>query len=124
MTAWDNTNLPGYNAQCGQCIHVQNLQGSGDAYVTVIDFKGSRKSSNTASQKLLHADITRSSALALYQVLIVSSFSFLQARGQTLQTAMTLSNVPCLTYESYHHDSDHAKTWFRDWNFTSAYEYL
>ncbi|DBB16675.1 hypothetical protein WJX82_004556 [Trebouxia sp. C0006] len=33
------TNVPNYNNQCGQCLHVQNLQGTGDAYVTVIDYE-------------------------------------------------------------------------------------
>ncbi len=31
--------MPNYNNQCGQCLHVQNLQGTGDAYVTVIDYE-------------------------------------------------------------------------------------
>ncbi|KAK9815245.1 hypothetical protein WJX72_000526 [[Myrmecia] bisecta] len=40
VTAWHQTNTLGYNAQCGQCLHVQNLEGLGDVYVTVIDLKG------------------------------------------------------------------------------------
>ena len=40
VTAWGAANMPSQNAQCGQCLHVQNLQGTGDAYLTVIDYEG------------------------------------------------------------------------------------
>ncbi|KAK9826243.1 hypothetical protein WJX74_002109 [Apatococcus lobatus] len=40
VTAANFANTPGYNAQCGQCLRVTNLEGAGQLYVTIIDYKG------------------------------------------------------------------------------------
>lgn len=41
VTAWQFAKSPSKGNQCGQCLHVQNLSGPGDAYLTVIDYKDS-----------------------------------------------------------------------------------
>ena len=40
VTAANFANMPTYNAQCGVCLKVTNLEGSGQLYLTVIDYKG------------------------------------------------------------------------------------
>ena len=40
VTAANFANTPSYNAQCGQCLQVTNLEGAGQVYVTIIDYKG------------------------------------------------------------------------------------
>jgi hypothetical protein len=42
VTAWHNTNSPGYNAQCGKCMKLTSTgRNAGNSiYVTVIDYKG------------------------------------------------------------------------------------
>jgi len=66
VTAWDSVNLPSYNAQCGQCVHIQNLQGSGDAYVTVIDYKGSGGKITSQSDLSMHMPLVTSWILQNY----------------------------------------------------------